>query len=404
MPRIIALCWTILLLAACATTPPPRNERPLTILISIDGFRPDYLDRGVTPVLSGLAAEGARGVMRPSFPSKTFPNHYTLVTGLRPDRHGIVENNMEDPAIPGVAFRMSNAQAVTDARWWDQGEPIWVAAERAGIVSATMFWPGSEAPIRGVRPSHWRPFDQSVPPDARVDQVLAWLDLPEKQRPRLVTLYFDDVDTAGHEFGPHSPEVGAAAAKVDAALGRLRAGLKARGLSANLVVVADHGMAPMSDERSAFMDDVLPKDAYRQLTGGAFMTIYPRSGREAEVDRALIRPHAHFQCWRKAEIPARFHYGKNPRVAPYFCLPETGWRLTTRDYKPARPERGAHGFDHESPEMAAIFVASGPDIRPGVVLPAFDNVSVYPLLARLVGVRPAANDGDLDDTRAALTR
>jgi len=404
MIRFLALFCSLVLLAACATAPPARLERPLTVLVSIDGFRPDYLDRGVTPVLSSLAAEGARGVMRPSFPSKTFPNHYTLVTGLRPDRNGIVENNMEDPAIPGVTFRMSNAEAVRDARWWNQGEPIWVAAERAGIVSATMFWPGSEAPIRGVRPRLWRPFDQAVPPDARVDQVLTWLDLPPAERPRLVTLYFDDVDTAGHEFGPESPEVNAAAARVDAALGRLEAGLKARGLPANLVVVADHGMARMTDERQVFMDDVLPKTAYRSLTGGAFMTIYPAKGHEAEVQRALLAPHARFECWKKADIPARFHYGKNPRVAPYFCLPQTGWRLTTRDYRPSKPERGAHGFDPASPEMAAVFVANGPAIRRGVVLPAFDNVSVYPLLARLVGVRPAPNDGDLRDVEAALAR
>ena len=404
MIRFLALFCGLVLLAACATAPPRPVDRPLTILISIDGFRPDYLDRGVTPVLSGLAADGARAAMRPSFPSKTFPNHYTLVTGLRPDRNGIVENNMEDPAIPGVTFKMSNAEAVRDARWWNQGEPIWVAAERAGIVSATMFWPGSEAPIRGVRPRLWRPFDQSVPPDARVDQVLAWLDLPAADRPRLATLYFDDVDTAGHGFGPDSAEVNAAAARVDAALGRLQAGLKARGLPANLVVVADHGMAPMTAEREVFMDDVLPKAAYRSLTGGAFMTIYPAKGHEAEVERALLAPHARFECWRKADIPARFHYGKNPRVAPYFCLPQTGWRLTTRDYKPSRPERGAHGFDPYSPEMAAVFVASGPDIRRGVVLPAFDNVSVYPLLARLVGVRPAPNDGKIRDVEAALAR
>jgi predicted AlkP superfamily pyrophosphatase or phosphodiesterase len=404
MLRWLALCFAVLTLAACATRPPAAGPRPLTILVSIDGFRPDYLDRGVTPVLSGLAADGARAAMRPSFPSKTFPNHYTLVTGLRPDRNGIVENNMEDPAIPGVTFKMSNAQAVRDARWWDEGEPIWVAAERAGVVSATMFWPGSEAAIRGVRPHLWRPFDQSVPADGRVDQVLAWLDLPPAERPRLVTLYFDDVDTAGHEFGPDSAEVNAAAAKVDAAIGRLAAGLKARGLEPNIVVVADHGMAQLSDERRLFLDEILPEGAYRYLTAGAFATIYPAGGREAEVAKALRTPHAHLQCWAKADIPQRFHYGRNVRVAPYFCLPETGWRLSTRDYRPSKPERGAHGYDNFSPDMAAIFIANGPAFRRGVSLPTFDNVSVYPLLTRLIGVQPAVNDGKLSDVAAALTR
>jgi predicted AlkP superfamily pyrophosphatase or phosphodiesterase len=244
----------------------------------------------------------------------------------------------------------------------------------------------------------------SVPADARVDQVLAWLDLPAAERPGLVTLYFDDVDTAGHDFGPDSHEVKAAAAKVDTALGRLQAGLKARGLAPNIVVVADHGMAQLSDERRLFLDDILPKGAYRYLTAGAFATIYPAPGREGEVAKALLTPRAHLQCWAKADIPRRFHYGRNPRVAPYFCLPETGWRISTRDYKPAKPERGAHGYDNFSPEMAAIFIANGPAFRRGVTLPAFDNVSVYPLLARLVGVKPALNDGRLADVEAALTR
>jgi predicted AlkP superfamily pyrophosphatase or phosphodiesterase len=405
MLRWLPVCLTFLILAACATSPPPPpGPRPITILISIDGFRPDYLDRGVTPALSGLAKEGVRAAMRPSFPSKTFPNHYALVTGLRPDRNGIVENNMEDPAIPGVTFKMSNAQAVRDARWWNQGEPIWVAAERAGIVSGTMFWPGSEAAIRGVRPRLWRPFDMSVPADARVDQVLAWLDLPPAERPGLVTLYFDDVDTAGHDFGPDSAEVNAAAAKVDAAVGRLQAGLQARRLAPNIVIVADHGMTSLSDERRLFLEDMLPKGASRYLAAGAFATIYPTAGRDAEVAKALAVPRAHLQCWAKADIPARFHYGHNPRVAPYFCLPETGWRLSTRDYKPAKPERGAHGYDNFSPDMAAVFIAHGPAFRRGVTLPAFDNVSVYPLLARLVGVKPAPNDGRLRDVEPALTR
>jgi predicted AlkP superfamily pyrophosphatase or phosphodiesterase len=404
MLRFLAVLSALVCLAACATAPPVAAERPVTVLVSIDGFRSDYLDRGVTPVLSGLAADGVRAAMRPSFPSKTFPNHYTLVTGLRPDRSGIVENNMEDPAIPGVTFKMSDRQAVQDRRWWDEGEPIWVTAEKAGIVTAPYFWPGSEAAIHGVRPHYFVPFDMAMPSDVRVDRTLAALDRPPAERPRFVTLYFDLVDTAGHEFGPDSPEVNAAAATVDAQVGRLVAGLKARGLAANLVIVADHGMAALSPERQIYMDDLLAKDDYRALTGGAFMTIYPAKGREAEVERVLTAPHDHLQCWRKADIPARLHYGKNPRVAPIFCLPDTGWTLTTRDHRPARPERGAHGYDNASPEMAAVFVANGPAFKRGVTLPTFDNVDVYPLLARLVGVRPAPNDGNFRDVEPALAR
>jgi predicted AlkP superfamily pyrophosphatase or phosphodiesterase len=377
MFRTLVLAVT-LFLTACATAPEPGRPPAPVILISLDGFRPDYLDRGVTPVLNKLAAEGVRGAMRPSFPSKTFPNHYALVTGLRPDRNGIVENTMEDPAIPGVIFKMSNRDAVLDRRWWDEGEPIWAAAERAGMVTAPNFWPGVEAPIRGVRPRHYDKFDMETPNPARVDRLLSLLDLPAAERPRFLTLYFDTVDTAGHDYGPAAPETTAAVADADAQLGRLVAGLKARGLAVNLV--------------------------YRSLAGGAFMTIYPAKGHEAEVDKALIRPHERFQCWRKAEIPARFHYGKNPRVAPYFCLPQTGWQLTTRDYRPKKPELGGHGYDNESPEMAAVFVANGPAFRKGVTLPTFDNVSVYPLLARLLGVRPAPNDGKPADTAAALAR
>lgn len=396
--RLLALCVALVAFA----TPSVAVERPPTILVSIDGFRADYLDRGVTPVLSGLAANGARGAMRPSFPTKTFPNHYALVTGLRPDRNGIVENIFEDPRWPGETFRMSNREAVQDRRWWDEGEPIWVTAERAGIITAPVFWPGAEAPIRGVRPRHYLAFDMATPEAVRVDRLLALLDLPPAERPGFLTLYFDTVDTAGHLAGPDAPETTAAVAAVDAQIGRLVSGLKARGLAVNLVVVADHGMAPLSADRKVYMDDTLPKAAYRSLSGGAFMTIYPATSHENEVASALLKAHEHFQCWAKADIPARYYYGKNPRVAPFFCLPDTGWTLTTRDYKPSHPELGNHGFDPYSAEMAAVFVANGPAFRPGVALPTFDNVSVYPLLARLIGVKPEPNDGKLSDVAAAL--
>jgi len=408
MTRLSRLCAFLLLaaLSACASVPErAAPAAPLTILISIDGFAADYLDRGVTPHLSGLAANGARGAMRPSFPSKTFPNHYTLVTGLRPDRHGVVDNNMEDPQIPGVSFKLSDKAAVADARWWNDGTPIWVSAERAGVKSATMFWPGSEAAIQGVRPSYWRPFDQALPAVARVDQVLAWLDLPTAARPALITLYFDEVDTAGHWGGPDSAQVGEALAKTDAALARLSAGLAARSLAANLVIVADHGMAPTGPQRAIYLEDILPDGAARTLAMGAFMNAYPTAGREAEAERALLKPHPHMQCWRKGEIPQRFHYGAHRRVPPIFCLPDTGWEITTRAWVAKRPiAAGNHGFDPFAPEMRAVFIGVGPSFRRGVAVPDFDNVDVYPLVSKLVGVRPEPNDGDLDELAAALAR
>ena len=402
LSKIAAAVALVLALAAGPCLAKAPRTAQLTLLISIDAFRADYLDRGVTPNLSALAAGGARAAMRPSFPSKTFPNHYALVTGLRPDRNGIVANNMIDEAIPGVKFGMSNDAAVKDRRWWDQAEPIWVTAERAGIVTGTMFWPGSEANTHGFRPHYAPHFDMQVASQERVDQLLSWFDKPPAERPRFATLYFDVVDTAGHRSGPDSPGVNAAAAQVDAAIGRLEAGLKARGIVANIVVVADHGMAATSDERRVFIDDLIAKDAYRALDMGPIGTIYPNPGREAEVAKALVGAHPHLDCWLKQDIPERFHYGHNPRVAPIFCLPQTGWLLTTHEARSHEGVTGDHGYDNMSPEMAAVFVANGPAFRHGVVLKSFDNVDVYPLLARLVGVTPQPNDGNLADLAPAL--
>ncbi len=318
---------------------------------------------------------------RPS-PSKTFPNHYALVTGLRPDRNGIVDNNMYDPAIGDQEFTISKREVSSDPRWWNEAEPIWVTAEKAGVHTATMFWPGSDVAIRGVLPSHWKLFDIKMPADARVDQALAWLDGPPADRPRLLTLYFDDVDTAGHHQGPDSPGLNEAAAKVDAAIARLEAGLKARGIAANLVVVSDHGMAPTSPERRIYADDLLDMSTIKTTTMGAFMSLFPQPGHEAEVEKALLAPQPHMQCWRKADIPARYHYGKNPRVPPIFCLPETGWEITTHSYKPSQPAFGDHGFDPFSPEMRRSSSRVARRSEAGIRLPTFDNVDVYPLVAR----------------------
>lgn len=409
--RALTAALALTALTACAQIPRPAPaasaqqevRAPVTILISIDGFRPDYLDRGGTPALSKLAAEGVRGAMRPSFPSKTFPNHYTLVTGKRPDTNGIVANKMEDPRRPGEVFTMAS----DDPFWWNEATPIWVDAEKAGVRTATMFWPGSNVAIGGeraqkwphtisggTRPSDWQQFNQEISNTQRVNAVIDWMRRPAAIRPRLATLYFDTVDTAGHTYGPNDPRTLEAVAEVDRHVGALVAGLAALGQPANLVFVSDHGMAETSSARSIALDALLTTGDYRIVETGPYAALAAMPGREAALEAKLLARHPHMQCWRKAEIPARFHYGRNARVPAYLCLAETGWQIVERAVS-GDFVGGNHGYDHEAPDMAALFVANGPAFRTGATVPAFDNVDIQPLLARLIGVTPSAGVGSM---------
>ena len=390
-------------MASAQTAAPARP----VILIGIDGFRAGYLDPTNTPTLYRLAQEGvqAEGGMKPSWPSVTFPNFYTLATGLHPDHHGLVYNRMTDPALPGRTFTLSNRTEVMDRVWYDGGEPIWVAAEKAGLRSATLFWPGSEAPVQGVRPTYWLPFEQSVPSMARVSMVLGWMTLPVEERPHLTTLYFDVVDTVGHRQGPDSDEAKAAVAEVDGAVAALLTGLEARGIEADLVIVADHGMAALSSERVAFLDDLVDPTAINVTAAGAVVTLDPVPGREAEVEAALLGVKPHMECWRKGEVPARLAYGTHPRVPAIVCLVETGWTIGTRDRTdPARVRGGAHGYDNAAPEMRALFIARGPSFASGVRLTEMDSVDLKPLLARVLGLTVAPGDGRPEDTLDAMAR
>jgi ectonucleotide pyrophosphatase/phosphodiesterase family protein 5 len=393
----LALGW-----ASGGTAAPAGGAAPL-ILISIDGFRADYLDRGLSPNLSALAAGGVRAErMIPAFPSITFPNHYTLVTGLYPDHHGVVNNTFEDPKLPGV-FKMSSKEEA----WWDEATPIWVTAERQGLATATMFWPGSEAAIHGVRPQHWEPFNQAVSVNERVDKVLGWLDLPKAQRPGFLTLYFDLVDTNGHLFGPDSPQVNLSIAKVDGAIGRLAEGLKARGITANLIIVADHGMAAVAPERTMVLDDIIDVSAVRVVFDDAVSGIdIPATPAGAAARRALLSPHEHLTCWNRKEIPARFHYGSNPRVPDVICAAEVGWLIETREGLARRhfPLRGEHGYDNQDPRMGALFIANGPAFKRGLVVGPFANVDVYPLMTKVLGLKPEPNDGRLSEISRVLVR
>ncbi|MBC3920873.1 alkaline phosphatase family protein [Undibacterium sp. CY18W] len=412
--KTFAFTLLALSLAACA----PMSQKPVAdaattraaeyrpvILVSIDGFKPDYLNRGVTPRLNALAASGVRAeTMRPSFPSITFPNHYTLVTGLRPDHHGIVGNTMEDSKIPGVRFRLGNSSAVLDRRWWDEAEPVWVTAEKNNVRSAIMFWPGSEAAIHGVRPSEYRPFDGKLSPSDRVDTMLAWLDKPASSRPQFLTLYFDQVDHAGHEFGPDTPEVTEAVASADVAIARLMEGLRTRNLDANVIIVSDHGMAATSPERTVQLDKIVNPALYTVVTYGSYAGIDPKPGQEEAVAKDLLKTHEHMQCWKKENIPARYEYGQNPRVPRFVCLPEVSWLVMPDAAAVAKAGKGAHGYDNQSKEMQALFIANGPAFKQGAVLPTFDNVSVYPLIMKLIHVPALPSDGKLESVQGALAQ
>lgn len=400
--RILMMVAALLLVPAAATA--RTAAQPVTVLVGIDGFRADYIDRGLTPRIARLAKTGASGPMRPSFPTKTFPNHFAIVTGKRPDRNGIVGNSMIDPRRPGVMFSLGNATQALDPFWWSEAEPVWIAAERAGLRTATMFWPGSELAYGNLRPRDWMRFDQNIGNVQRVNTLLDWLRRPAAIRPQFATIYFDTVDTAGHRFGPDSAEVNAALAEVDARIGELVDGAAAMRVPLNLVIVADHGMRATDESRVIQLGTLIDRASYVAVETGPYAAIEPVTGTDDRVAAALLVPHEHMTCTRKEDLPERLHYGRNPRVAAIICIAENGWTILAGPS--AYPVKGgAHGYDNADPEMLSLFVASGPAFSRGATLPVFDNVAVAALLRAVLGLPVDADaDGKLDDVKPALRR
>ena len=399
----------LLFLSACSTTRPSTARSaadpiPL-LLISIDGLRVNYLGKGDTPNLDRLAREGVRADwMNPSYPALTFPNHFTLVTGLRPDHHGVVHNSMREERLG--AFRVADLAAVGDGRWW-RAEPVWIGAEKAGLRTAIWAWPGGAAEIDGVRPTRWVPYDPAISAATRVDEVLRWLQEPAATRPRFAALYMEQVDNAGHDFGPDAPQTRAAVRAADAAIGRLVDALERSYLSGrvNLIVVSDHGMATVAPGQVIDVENMVPMADAAVISVGQSVGIAPREGRTLATEQRLLGRHDQYQCWRKQDLPPRWHYGSNPRVPPIICQMDEGWdALPAATIARRNPgaSRGSHGYDPALPSMRATFIARGPAFRRGVVIPAFDNVDVYPLMTRLLGIPTRANDGDITPLLPAL--
>ena len=373
--------------------------RPTLIVVAIDGMHPDFRDRVRLPNLERLIARGVRAEwMIPSFPTKTFPNFYTIVTGLYPGHHGIVSNSILDSAT-GRRFSLSRREEVQDAMWWG-GEPIWVTAARAGQRSATMFWPGSEAPIGGTHAAYWLPFDDRMPGGERVARILQWLELPADQRPTFLTLYFEQVDNAGHR-NPDSPQLTSALLQVDRWVGDLLDGLEQRAMTqrVNVVVLSDHGMSATARERTIVLEDYVSPDEVDAIDLSPTIGLNPKPGREEVVYAGLQRaPHLH--VYRKRDSPERWHYRDHPRIPAIVGVVDEGWQLLRRSAVEALdagrrpPIMGEHGYDPQDPSMRAMFVAAGPAFRAGAVVPPFENVSLYNVFARVLGVTPAMNDGD----------
>jgi predicted AlkP superfamily pyrophosphatase or phosphodiesterase len=399
---VLGLLLAVDLVAGCRPVAPARPDpqaappAPAVILLSIDGWRWDYHTRAPLPAIQRLIDGGVRAEgLIPGFPSKTFPNHYSIVTGLYPGHHGIIGNAMTDPALP-ERFTLANREQVGNAAWWG-GEPLWNTVIRQGRPAAALFWPGSEAPIGGVRPTEWAVYDESLANRDRVDRLLAWLDRPAAERPALLLSYFSDVDDAGHRFGPDSRQLRAALIRVDRAIGRLLAGLDARGLGGqvNVVLVSDHGMAAVSPARVIVLSDYLDLATVDVVDVNPNLAIAPKTVSAEDVYRQLAGAHPHLRVYRKADTPPEWRFRDHPRVPAIVGVADEGWSIARRHLNvTAVFSRGNHGYDPQVRAMHGLFVASGPAFRRGAVVPPFESVDVYNVLARVLGVAPAPNDGN----------
>lgn len=405
------LIFTLIILVAAigcsnpSLTNEPKGEKVL--LISFDGFRYDYLNKTETPnfdmfVEGGVISEG----LIPIFPSKTFPNHYAIATGLYPENNGFVGNNMYDPDLD-ERFAIRNRDAVENPDWY-QGEPIWNTVEKAGKNAGTMFWVGSEAPIQDLRPTFWKKYDESMGDSARIDTVISWMRLNNEQEIDLATLYFHFVDTQGHRFGPDSEELVEAVKKADKLVGYLMEQLKATGLSeiTNTMIVSDHGMSAVSRDRIVVLDDILnPEELDVIAFSPVVMANVNDNDKLDEVYQTLKEHEEHYKVYLKDEIPDRFHLKNHKRIPELMIVADLGYSINTKEVFDARPEYpsgGTHGFDNQEKEMHALFVATGPDFKREYRMKAFENIHLYELMAHLLNIEPVNTDGSLDSVSVML--
>ncbi len=385
------------------------EETPPLLLISIDGFRWDYceLHPAETPRLRQLKQEGAsaRGLI-PVFPSNTFANHYSIVTGLYPSHHGIINNYFYDPVLQ-AAFHYNQPELVQQSRWWG-GEPVWVTAIKQGRKSACSFWVGSEAEIQGIRPAYWKVFDYKIPFAQRLDELAGWLSLPLDQRPAFASFYLEETNSVAHAFGPDSPELIATLKLIDDRIGAIVDRLRRENRPVNLVIVSDHGMTSSSPDRVVVLDDYLDVKTVQVDFDGPVTGLRPSAGQDDTVLKALARlPHA--KVYRVEDLPRHLHVTANVRNPPIWIIADEGWHVDRRSTLASLHARkhgfihGEHGYDPSLASMRGLLIAHGPAFKRGAVIETLvENVHLYNLMCAALHLAPAPNDGDDRLVRAFL--
>ena len=397
--RIRTFLLSLLVLLTFVTPADARRPRAkYVIVVSMDGFRHDYTDIYWTPNLDRMARSGVSTDMIPSYPSSTFPNHYAIATGLVPDHNGLVNNTFWDEEIHKM-YSISGT-AKQDPRFY-LGEPIWNTAQRQGVLAGVNYWVSSDFAVNGSYPRYYRKYEgELLSYEARVDSTIALMQLPEKDRPRLLMIYLDEPDHTGHEYGPLDLRTGDQVTRADAIIGRLREGLKKARLAnkTDLIVLADHGMADVSPLRVVNPYTYIKEEWCGRINWGIPTTIESKDAACRDSIYTALQAMPHVRVWKKEEIPAELRYGTNPRIGDIVIDPDLGWQISDR----IRTGRGAHGFDPVYSDMHTVFRAEGPDFKKGFKADKFHNVSIYPLVCKLLGIEPAPNDGDIGEVLQML--
>jgi len=403
MRKIIFILFTIFVLPINLIA----QSQPYVILISFDGFRWDYANRGITPNIDIMKKYGVSALsLRPCFPSKTFPNHYAIVTGMYPENNGLIANSMVNPYTK-KKYKLSDSIEVRNGQWY-LGEAFWETAKRNGIISASYFWPGSEIKPRYRAPRYFKKYEHMKKYEDRVDGIINWLKLPQEQRPHFLTLYFSATDDSAHKFNPESTPTINAIKLEDSMLGLLFEKLKEINLydSTNVILVSDHGMTEINKTRTVNIENILRNYKVEYQQGGPFMLIQPKKNELSEVYNLLVKNQNHFIAYTKENIPARFHYSKNPFIPDIILSADLGWSLTTdwsEKYMSKMETGGNHGWDNNYTDMHGIFFAMGPNFKKGYKTGTINNIDIYPLMCKIFNISPRSNvDGKIENIEQVL--